>query len=89
MILKELRKAKGISQDELSRLSGVNKMQISRIERGDTDIKNMTLINALRISDALGVDPHVLIMENKAPRNIDPNDNVLRINEDPNGKEYI
>lgn len=61
MSLKELRKSKGMSQEELSTASGVNKMQISRIERGDTDIKNMTLINAIRISDALGVDPHCLI----------------------------
>lgn len=61
MSLKELRKSKGMSQEELSAKSGVNKMQISRVERGDTDIKNMTLINAIRIADALGVDPRCLI----------------------------
>lgn len=61
MGLKELRKAKGMSQDDLAKASGVNKMQISRVERGDTEIKNMTLINALKISDALGVDPHDLL----------------------------
>lgn len=56
MSLKEIRKSKGITQDDLSEKSGVPKMTISKIERGVTKMENLTLINALKIADALEID---------------------------------
>lgn len=63
MKLKEIRKAKGLNQDQLAELTGINKVQISRIERGNISIANITFSNALKLADALGVDPHELLDE--------------------------
>ena len=61
MSLKEIRKSKGITQDDLSEKSGVPKMTISKIERGVTKMENLTLINALKIADALEIDVRELL----------------------------
>ena len=63
MGLKEIRKAKGITQDELSEMCGVPKMTLSKIERGVAKIENVSFINAIKIADALCIDPHELIGE--------------------------
>lgn len=62
-MLKEIRKGKKITQDELARLTGINKMQISRIERGEIKIGNISLTNALKIADALDVDVRRLLAD--------------------------
>lgn len=55
------RMQKGLTQKELSKLSGVNVMQISRIERGDIKIRNVSLANASALANALGVSPDDLL----------------------------
>ena len=56
--LKELRKEKGLSQEELSEASGLHRTYISDIERGE---RNVSLKNIEKIAKALGVDMKELI----------------------------
>lgn len=51
----------GLTQKQLSDLSGVNVRQIQRVESGDSAAGNLTAKNLLAIADALGVDPRGLI----------------------------
>lgn len=53
--LKTARKIKGITQQELSSLSGVPQQTISKIEKGRT--RDLTWTTASRLAAALGVDP--------------------------------
>ena len=50
-----LRKSRGMTQKELADKSGVNIRQIQKYEHGDLDVNNMTLVNAQRLAEALGV----------------------------------
>ena len=54
--LKKLRTAKNMTQKQLADGSGVNIRQIQRVENGDSDMSNITLGNAIKLADALGVD---------------------------------
>ena len=56
--LRELRRLRALSQDELSELSGVGRATISRIEREDTGAQGRTL---RRLASALGVDVAELV----------------------------
>lgn len=56
-----IRVAKGLTQLELSRRSGVNPRQIRRIETGEAKIGNITLANATALAHALGVGIEDLI----------------------------
>ncbi|GAB5472649.1 MAG: hypothetical protein Mars2KO_07480 [Maribacter sp.] len=56
--VKELRKRKGLSQEELTENSGLSLRTIQRIENGETDPTGETL---RRIADALKVNPDELI----------------------------
>ena len=47
-----IRKARGLTQDELSRISGVPRITIARYETGRVD---PTMANAKKLADALGV----------------------------------
>lgn len=49
--LKRIREAKGMSQSELSRASGISQSMIAQVERGT---KVLTLITAKILVDALG-----------------------------------
>lgn len=51
--IRELRVAKGLSQEELAALAGVHRTYIGMIERAE---KNITLSNIQRIAGALEVD---------------------------------
>lgn len=55
MTLRELRLKAGLTQLQLAEKSGVNARQIRRVELGTSQIENVTLINAKRLADALGV----------------------------------
>ena len=57
--LKELREAKGWSQAELARQSGVPQPTISRIEADET--RSVNLDNLERLADALGINAAMLI----------------------------
>ena len=50
--VKELRRERGFTLDELAGLSGVSRAMISKLERGE---KNPTLVIAARLAEGLGV----------------------------------
>lgn len=52
--VREIRKARGLSQVELAEKAGVNQATISKVERGNM---NVTLENITAIATALGVEP--------------------------------
>ena len=54
--LKEARKNAGMTQQQLADASGVYVRQIQRIENGEGDISNVTLGNAVKLANALGID---------------------------------
>lgn len=58
--LKDLRVAKGYTQDELSKLSGVNRANIGSYEIGDS---GMTLETAYKLAKALGCTIDELLRE--------------------------
>lgn len=47
-----------ISQESLALLSGIDRSHMGRIERGE---RNVTMLNLLRIADALDCQPSVLL----------------------------
>ncbi len=53
-----LRQSKGISQEKLAELAGLDRTYISSVERGK---RNVSLLNIVRIASALGVAPCVLL----------------------------
>ena len=53
--------AAGLTQQQLSEASGVNRRQIQRVELGEADAGNLTARNLLALADALGVPPKELI----------------------------
>jgi len=53
--LAELRAQAGISQGTLPKMSGLHVMKISKIERGVTNMENVTLKNAIALADALKI----------------------------------
>jgi transcriptional regulator with XRE-family HTH domain len=50
--IKRLRLSSGFSQETLAALAGLHRTYIGAVERGE---RNITLVNANRIADALGV----------------------------------
>jgi transcriptional regulator with XRE-family HTH domain len=50
--VRKLRKARGLSQEELAELAQLHRNYIGGIERGD---RNVALLNILRLAKALGV----------------------------------
>jgi len=56
--VRELRKAKGISQERLAELAELHRTYIGAIERGE---RNVSLINILKISRALQSSPSELL----------------------------
>lgn len=60
-MLKDLLINLGLSQSQLSRITGINLRQIQKMCAGEYKIENITGRNLLLISDALKVDPHILV----------------------------
>ncbi len=56
--LKELRKLRALSQQELADVSGIGRATVSRIERGETGAHGRTL---RRLAEALKVDVSELV----------------------------
>ena len=52
--MRELRKARGLSQEALAFACGLDRSYLGAIERGE---KNVSLVNIHRIADALGAAP--------------------------------
>jgi len=82
--IRELREAKGLSQDELGARIGSNKFKISRVENEDT---RLDLDLALKIADALsvnladvlGIEGGTGFREDAAPYKTGPNDPLYRL----------
>ena len=55
--IRELRKKKGLSQEALAELAGLDRSYMGHIERGE---KNVTLLKIYQVSDALGIHPSEL-----------------------------
>lgn len=55
MNIKDRRKELGMTQQELANMSGINIRQIQRFELETSKLENITLINAKRLADALGI----------------------------------
>lgn len=53
--LRELRCAKKMTQTELAQLAGTTQSRLGEYERGDKPLENMTVGQAKKIADALGV----------------------------------
>lgn len=56
--VREMRKSKGISQERLAEMAGIDRSYMGNIERGE---KNVTLKKAYEICDALEIEIQVLI----------------------------
>ncbi|MDY6804769.1 MAG: helix-turn-helix transcriptional regulator [Cyanobacteriota bacterium] len=56
--VRQLRKAKGISQEKLAELADMHRNYIGGIERGE---RNLGLINIVGLARALGVSPSQLL----------------------------
>ena len=56
--LKKIRLAKGMSQGDICRATGMDRGYISRVENGD---KNLTISNLEKIAKALKISPDELI----------------------------
>lgn len=60
-MLKDLLINLGITQSQLSRMTGINLRQIQKMCAGEYKMENITGRNLLLIADALKVDPHALV----------------------------
>ena len=56
--VRTLRKAKGLSQEQLAERTGLHRTYIGGIERGE---RNVSLINIVRLANALEVSPSDLL----------------------------
>ena len=63
MSLKSKRLERGLTLAELAKKSGVHYVKIAQIESGKIDPANMTLRNAVRLADALHIDPRDILEE--------------------------
>lgn len=55
--LAELRRAQGMSQEQLALLSGIARSYLSGVERGQ---RNVSLLNILRLAQTLSISPALL-----------------------------
>lgn len=56
--IRAIRKDKGLSQEDLASLAGLDRSYMGHIERGE---KNITLLKIYQLSDALDIPPSQLL----------------------------
>ena len=59
--LKRIRKASGLSQTQLSELSGVSMRMISKYETGEKDINKAHALTVFKLAEVLGVTVEELL----------------------------
>lgn len=59
-VIQKIRKSKGLSQEVLSGLAGLDRTHYSKIERG---LRSPTIETLFKISFALDMPPHILMKE--------------------------
>jgi len=64
--IQELRKLKGLTQEELSDKTGLSTRTIQRIENGEVDARTYTLS---RLAEALNVELDILLIEDESSNN--------------------
>ena len=64
--LREIRKSRGLSQDQLAAKAGVPQSTVSRIETGKTSAIEFSVLD--KLSSALGCEPGELIVRTKKGR---------------------
>jgi transcriptional regulator with XRE-family HTH domain len=64
--LRQLRASRGMSQEELGALAGLDRTYISGVERG---LRNLGLINLYKIAQALGIPADQLLVTEGVERN--------------------
>lgn len=62
MTIKDIREEKGISQSDLSRMTGISVRSIQSYEQDARDIRKMQLITAYKIASALDMTCEDLLM---------------------------
>lgn len=60
---RRLRERKGLTQQTLAKVAGVNVRQIQKLEASEIRLGNLTLANASRLASALGVTMEELLAE--------------------------
>lgn len=68
MTLKEARQAAGLTQRKLAEEAGVNMSLIAKLEGGVYNPGNITARSYMGICDALGIDPHDFLPEEKSDK---------------------
>lgn len=59
-VIQQLRQKKGISQEVLSGLAGLDRTHYSKIERG---LRSPTIVTLFKIGSALQIPPHQILEE--------------------------
>lgn len=59
--ISDFRSLRGLSQEKLAEIAGLDRTFVSKIERGD---RNLTIDTLNRIANALGTPAHLLLVEN-------------------------
>lgn len=62
-MFQDLRKAAGLTQAQLAAAAGINIRQIQKLEAGEIRLGNLTLANAAKLADALGISMEALLAE--------------------------
>jgi transcriptional regulator with XRE-family HTH domain len=81
-ILKAVRKAEGVTLDDVAALTGIQKASLSRLENNSES--NVTINTLYRIADALNCDLHVSVVRRPPPKSTTKNKKTTTT--EPKGK---
>jgi transcriptional regulator with XRE-family HTH domain len=71
--VRELRNAKGLSQEKLALIIGIHRTYMSEVERGE---QNISLTNIVKLAGVFGVEPGELLKEIPTEK---PKPRIIRI----------
>lgn len=61
-ILRQQRKALGLTQKEVAQKAGINTRQYQKFESGEIDMASVSLRIALAVCDVLKLEPHCFVL---------------------------